>query len=102
MNIDNQGTAALWTDPPAPQADEPDHYASFLDRICQRYLEQYADLDKLPEPHGLSPEDALPMLARKYPGLLDETGRLVIDADLTGAPELQAILSAIEQQARSR
>nr|MBA2276557.1 hypothetical protein [Chloroflexia bacterium] len=48
----------------------------------------------------LSPEDALTILARKYPGLLDETGQLAVDADLTGAPELQAILSAIEQQAR--
>jgi hypothetical protein len=101
MDIDNQGRVALWTDPPAPQPGEPDHYDRFIADICRLYTEQFADLSHLPDPDGLSTEEALLALARRYPGLLDETGQLAVDADLAGAPELHAILRAIETQART-
>lgn len=34
VDCDNQGPASLWTDPPAPQAGDRDHYATFVTRIA--------------------------------------------------------------------
>ncbi|MGA2619075.1 MAG: hypothetical protein ABSF26_15815 [Thermoguttaceae bacterium] len=34
VDCDNQGPATLWTDPPAPQAGERDHYDTFVRRIA--------------------------------------------------------------------
>ena len=101
MDVDNQGQAALWTQPPAPQPGDPDHFDRFISDICRVYSEQFSDVDHLPEIDGLTPEEALSALARQYPGLLDSAGQLAVDADLTGAPELHAILKAIEAQART-
>jgi hypothetical protein len=69
--------------------------------ICRLYTQHFADLSQLPDQDGLSTEEALLALARRFPGLLDETGQLAVDADLAGAPELHAILKAIEAQART-
>jgi hypothetical protein len=33
VDCDNVGPAKLWTDSPAPQPGEPDHYASFVSRL---------------------------------------------------------------------
>ncbi|MGH2535740.1 MAG: hypothetical protein ACRDJW_26105 [Thermomicrobiales bacterium] len=101
MDVNNQGRVELWSDPPAPQPDDRDHYETFLANICRAYAEHYIDLRHLPDPAGLSVEEALSALARQYPGLLDATGQLAVDADLSGAPELHAILSAIELQAKT-
>lgn len=99
MNVDNQGTVALWNGPPAPQPGDPDHYGTFLADICRVYSEQYSDLDNLPDSGGLSTEEALTVLANQHPGLLDQAGQLAVNAELPGAPELHAILRVVEVQA---
>jgi len=40
VNCDNQGPATLWTDPPAPQPGDPDHYDMFLKRVATAYVER--------------------------------------------------------------
>ena len=40
VDCDNQGSAALWTSPPAPQAGDPDHYGTFIARVSQAYVTQ--------------------------------------------------------------
>ena len=99
MDVDNQGHVALWTDAPAPQTGDRDHYDTFLRDICLAYSERFNDLGHLPEPGGMSFEEALVALARQYPGLLERAGELVVVHDLPGAKELRAILRAIETQA---
>jgi hypothetical protein len=42
VNYDNQGPATLWTDTPAPQRGDPDHYQTFLGRISAACLERFA------------------------------------------------------------
>jgi hypothetical protein len=37
VDCDNQGPTTLWTDPPAPQPDDRDHYERFVRRIAQGY-----------------------------------------------------------------
>jgi hypothetical protein len=37
VDCDNQGPATLWTDPPAPQPGDRDHYETFVRRIAQAY-----------------------------------------------------------------
>lgn len=41
VNCDNQGPAALWTDPPAPQPGDRDHYLTFVTRIAQAYSARF-------------------------------------------------------------
>ena len=40
VSCDNRGTAVLWTDPPAPQPGDKDHYDAFIDRIARAYAER--------------------------------------------------------------
>lgn len=42
INCDNQHAATLWSDPPAPQRGERDHYETFIDRIVRFYGERFA------------------------------------------------------------
>lgn len=37
IDCDNRGPATLWTDPPAPQPGERDHYETFVRRIADAY-----------------------------------------------------------------
>jgi len=37
VDCDNQGPVTLWTDPPAPQPRDRDHYATFVKRIAEAY-----------------------------------------------------------------
>lgn len=41
INCDNTGPCHLHTAPPAPQPGDPDHYATFLQRISRAYEERY-------------------------------------------------------------
>jgi hypothetical protein len=41
VDCDNQGPATLWTEPPAPQAGERDHYDSFVARIAEAYTRRF-------------------------------------------------------------
>ena len=44
IRCDNQNEATLWTDQPAPQPGERDHYATFLQSIAKAYEERFAAL----------------------------------------------------------
>jgi hypothetical protein len=44
VECDNVTKVKLWTDPPAPQTGEKDHYATFIDRICRFYDEPFSGL----------------------------------------------------------
>jgi hypothetical protein len=46
VDCDNQGEVRLWTAPPAPQAGEPDHYDTFLERISRLYAERFSALPR--------------------------------------------------------
>ena len=41
IDCDNQGPAVFWTAHPAPQPGDGDHYATFLERLCQAYAERH-------------------------------------------------------------
>jgi hypothetical protein len=41
VDCDNQGPAALWTLPPAPQPNDRDNYESFVKRIVQAYAARF-------------------------------------------------------------
>ncbi|MBX3413630.1 MAG: hypothetical protein KF708_13145, partial [Pirellulales bacterium] len=41
LDCDNQGPAALWTDPPAPQPGDRDHYDTFIRRIAEAYSARF-------------------------------------------------------------
>jgi hypothetical protein len=41
VECDNQGPVTLWTKPPAPQPNDPDHYDTFVNRIAQAYAERF-------------------------------------------------------------
>jgi hypothetical protein len=41
VDCDNQGPASLWTDPPAPQPGERDHYATFISRIAKAFTTRF-------------------------------------------------------------
>lgn len=45
VDCDNQGHAALWASPPAPQLGDPDHYETFIDRIARFYAERFSALE---------------------------------------------------------
>jgi hypothetical protein len=40
VDCDNQGPATLWTEPPAPQPGDADHYDTFLRRVATAYTER--------------------------------------------------------------
>jgi hypothetical protein len=42
VDCDNQGAATLWTASPAPQPGDPDHYETFLKRLCQEYTRRFS------------------------------------------------------------
>ena len=42
VECDNQATAKLWTDAPAPQPGDRDHYDTFVRRIARFYAERFA------------------------------------------------------------
>lgn len=41
IDCDNQSVARLWTALPAPQAGDPDHYETFLERLCRFYSDRF-------------------------------------------------------------
>ncbi|MDR7457216.1 MAG: hypothetical protein QN125_08020 [Armatimonadota bacterium] len=41
VECDNQGEATPWTDSPAPQPGDADHYDEFVKRIAQLYEERF-------------------------------------------------------------
>jgi hypothetical protein len=41
VESDNRGDVKLWTEAPAPQPGDRDHYQTFLDRISQFYTERF-------------------------------------------------------------
>jgi hypothetical protein len=41
VDADNRGSATLWIGPPAPQPGDPDHYETFLQRICDAYTARF-------------------------------------------------------------
>jgi len=41
VDSDNQTGAILWTDPPAPQPGDRDHYAVFIERLSAFYAERF-------------------------------------------------------------
>jgi hypothetical protein len=100
VNVDNQGRAELHDGPPAPQPGAPDHYETFLDRICRFYTERFGDLARLRPEEGVSLEDALAELARQYPGLLEQVGELAAAGNRPGGNELQALLQSVALRAR--
>ena len=42
LDCDNQGPAMFWTDLPAPQPGDADHYWTFVERIARFYNERFA------------------------------------------------------------
>ncbi len=42
VECDNISGASLWTAPPAPQAGDPDHYETFVERISRFYKERFS------------------------------------------------------------
>jgi hypothetical protein len=44
VDCDNQGPATLWTDPPAPQPGERDHYDTFIARLANAYTSRFTTL----------------------------------------------------------
>ena len=44
VDCDNQTGCTLFTDSPAPQPGDPDHYDTFIDRIARFYAERFGDL----------------------------------------------------------
>jgi len=44
VDCDNQGPVSLWTDPPAPQPGDRDHYDTFVTRIAQTYSSRFGPL----------------------------------------------------------
>jgi hypothetical protein len=44
VSCDNQGPATLWTDDPAPQPGDRDHYDTFIERIAKAYTERFSQL----------------------------------------------------------
>ena len=102
VDVDNQGHVSLYTDPPAPQPGNRDHYEAFIERISRLYTERYGDLQHLPESQGMSIEDSLVKLAREHKGLMKKTGALAVEHELEGGVELQAILEEVEHQANPK
>jgi hypothetical protein len=43
IDCDNQGPARLWTEDPAPQPGDLDHYETFLNRVSTFYTERFGD-----------------------------------------------------------
>jgi hypothetical protein len=41
VDCDNQGPASLWTDPPAPQPCDRDHYETFMARLSAAYSSRF-------------------------------------------------------------
>ncbi len=41
VDCDNQGPAFLWTDPPAPQVGDRDHYDTFISRLSDAYASRF-------------------------------------------------------------
>lgn len=41
VDCNNQGPATLWSDPPAPQPNEKDHYETFIARISHAYASRF-------------------------------------------------------------
>jgi len=41
LSCDNQNAAVVWTDPPAPQPGDRDHYGTFLESISRFYSERF-------------------------------------------------------------
>ena len=41
VDCNNQGPVSLWTDPPAPQPGERDHYATFVARIAKAFTTRF-------------------------------------------------------------
>jgi hypothetical protein len=41
VDCDNQGPAFLWTDPPAPQPGDKDHYETFIRRLSDAYTMRF-------------------------------------------------------------
>jgi hypothetical protein len=41
VDCDNQGPAFLWTEPPAPQVGEADHYETFMARLAAAYSSRF-------------------------------------------------------------
>ncbi len=42
VDCDNQGPAYLWTDPPAPQPGDRDHYDTFIVRLSDAYASRFS------------------------------------------------------------
>lgn len=47
IDCDNRGPARLWSDPPAPQPAERDHYKTFLARVVRFYEERFSAITQL-------------------------------------------------------
>ncbi len=43
IDCDNQHLASLWTDPPAPQRGDPDHYDTFLGALSRAYEQRFGE-----------------------------------------------------------
>jgi hypothetical protein len=43
IDCDNQKVASLWTDPPAPQAGDRDHYETFLADLSRAYNDRFGE-----------------------------------------------------------
>jgi hypothetical protein len=41
VDCDNQGPASLWSDPPAPQPGDRDHYQQFLSRLASAFSKRF-------------------------------------------------------------
>jgi hypothetical protein len=41
VDCNNQGPAKLWTDPPAPQKGDVDHYQTFVKRVSDAFAERF-------------------------------------------------------------
>jgi hypothetical protein len=98
VEMNNQGRVELWTNPPAPQPGNPDHYEFFLRDLSEAYIERFWDLDNLPEQQGLTLEETLRAIGRRYPGLLTHAGQAMRELGLPGAEELLGALQVIDTQ----
>lgn len=48
VDCDNVLDVKLWTEPPAPQPGDPDHYDAFIQRIARFYTERFTTLPRPP------------------------------------------------------
>jgi len=94
VDLDNQGHVSHYSGLPAPQPGDPDHYETFLQRICSSYKARFPDPTNTPAEQTTPLDLALIRLEGQYPGLLEALLTLAEKAGQPGASQLRSLLSS--------